>query len=79
MASGSQDINHLDEKINGNFFINLNKNILLKIGKTPDIIDNAFVIIDFENGARASLDLCMFAEQSINQEEIVVVCDKGSK
>lgn len=32
MASGNQDVNHKNEIING---------------KTPDILDNAFVIIDF--------------------------------
>ena len=34
-ASGHQDVNHLNEKYNG---------------KTPDIIDNAYVIVDFING-----------------------------
>lgn len=44
---------------------------------TPDILDNAFVIFDFANGQRASLDLCMFAEGSRYQEEISVVGPKG--
>ena len=61
-ASGNQDVNHLDEKYDG---------------KTPDIIDNAYVIVDFENGTRAMLDLCMFAENSEYQEEIVAVGDLG--
>ena len=61
-ASGNQDVNHLTEKYNG---------------KIPDIIDNAFVIVDFENGVRGLLDLCMFAENSEYQEEIVVIGDKG--
>ena len=61
-ASGNQDVNHLKEKYNG---------------KTPDIIDNAFVIVDFENGVRGMLDLCMFAENSEYQEEIVAVGDIG--
>ncbi len=43
----------------------------------PDILDNAFVILDFANGQRASLDLCMFAEGSRYQEEISVVGSKG--
>lgn len=38
--------------------------------ETPDILDNAFVIVEFENGARALLDLCMFAENSLHQEEV---------
>jgi len=43
----------------------------------PDILDNAFVIVDFVNGQRALLDLCMFAEGSRYQEEISVVGPKG--
>ena len=43
----------------------------------PDILDNAFVIVDFSNGQRALLDLCMFAEGSRYQEEISVVGPKG--
>ena len=61
-ASGDQDVNHLDEKYNG---------------KTPDILDNAFVTVDFENGVRALLDLCMFAENSVYQEELCAVGSKG--
>nr|WP_298930672.1 Gfo/Idh/MocA family oxidoreductase [uncultured Erythrobacter sp.] len=57
-ASGAQDVNHLDESYNG---------------EVPDIIDNAFVIVDFAGGARAVLDLCMFAEGSEQQEEISAV------
>jgi len=62
MASGAQDVNHLDESYGG---------------ETPDILDNAFVIVDYEGGARASLDLCMFAEASRNEQEISVVGDEG--
>jgi len=54
-ASAGQDVNHLDERYDG---------------ETPDILDNAYVTVDFANGARALLDLCMFAEGSRNQEEI---------
>ena len=61
-ASGNQDVNHLEERYDG---------------KTPDIIDNAFVIVDFENGVRGMLDLCMFAENSEYQEEIVAVGNIG--
>jgi len=43
----------------------------------PDILDNAFVVVDFEGGARALLDLCMFAEGSRHQEEIAVTGDAG--
>lgn len=62
MASGSQDVNHLDERYHGN---------------TPDIFDNGYVIVDFENGARAMLELCMFAEGSRWQEEISAVGRQG--
>ena len=61
-ASGSQDVNHLDESYDG---------------EVPDILDNAFVVVDFDGGARAMLDLCMFAEGSENQEEIAVTGDAG--
>ncbi|MEO0690952.1 MAG: Gfo/Idh/MocA family oxidoreductase [Pseudomonadota bacterium] len=61
-ASGSQDVNHLDERYDG---------------ETPDIIDNAFALVDFAGGARAALDLCMFAEGSQDQEEISAVGPKG--
>ncbi len=62
MASGGQDVNHLDEKYHG---------------ERPDILDNAYVIVDFANGSRGMLDLCMFAEASKNEREIVVVGDRG--
>jgi predicted dehydrogenase len=62
MASGAQDVNHLDERYNG---------------ETPDIIDNAFVIVEYQRGARAMLDLCMFAEASRNEQEISVVGHLG--
>ena len=61
-ASGGQDVNHLDEEYNG---------------KKPDIIDNAYVIVNFENGARSMLELCMFAENSDMQEELVAIGHKG--
>ncbi|MEL7446453.1 MAG: Gfo/Idh/MocA family oxidoreductase, partial [Pseudomonadota bacterium] len=61
-ASGAQDVNHLDESYGG---------------EVPDIIDNAFVLVDFRGGARAVLDLCMFAEGSEQQEEISAVGPLG--
>jgi hypothetical protein len=33
--------------------------------------------VDYENGARGMLDLCMFAEGSRNEQEICVVGDRG--
>jgi len=47
MASGGQSVNHLTEVYNG---------------ETPDIWDNAYVIVDFASGMRAMLELCMFAD-----------------
>ena len=55
MASAGRDVNHLDERYNG---------------EVPDILDNAYVIVDFASGARAMLELCMFAEGARYQEEI---------
>ncbi len=61
-ASGHQDVNHLDERYDG---------------RVPDILDNAYVIVDYPSGARAQLDLCMFAENSIDNEHITIVGDEG--
>lgn len=61
-ASGGQDVNHLDEVYNG---------------ETSDILDNAFVIVDYANGVRAMLDLSMFAEGSRNEQEISLVGADG--
>ena len=61
-ASGGQDVNHLDETYDG---------------RRPDIVDNAYVVVDFANGVRGLLDLCMFAEASRDQEEIAATGDKG--
>ncbi len=62
LASGGQDVNHLDE---------------LYDGERPDILDNAFVIVDFANGVRGCLDLCMFAEASRNEQELSAVGSAG--
>ena len=40
-------------------------------------MDNAYVIVEFENGARGMLDLCMFAEGSKNEQEISVIGEIG--
>ncbi len=61
-CSGAMDVNHQDERYDG---------------KKPDIIDNSYTVVEFENGVRAMLDLCMFAEGSKNQEEIAAVGDTG--
>ena len=57
-GSGAQDVNHLDEHYDG---------------RVPDILDNAFVVVDFASKQRAMLDLNMFADGSWFQESIVVV------
>ena len=57
-GSGAQDLNHLDESFD-------------KL--VPDILDNAFVIVDFASNQRAMLDLNMFADGSWYQESIVVI------
>ena len=62
MASGGQEVNHLEERYDG---------------ETPDIWDVAYVIAEFEGGARAMLELCMFAEGSRYQEEISAVGPEG--
>jgi predicted dehydrogenase len=61
-ASGAMDVNHQDERYDG---------------ERPDILDNAYAVVDFDDGARALLDLCMFAEGSRNQEEIAATGDRG--
>jgi myo-inositol 2-dehydrogenase / D-chiro-inositol 1-dehydrogenase len=62
MASAGQDVNHKDERY-GN--------------EAPDIWDAAYVIVDFDNGARAMLELCMYAEGSRFQEEMCAVGPAG--
>ncbi|CAK7325512.1 unnamed protein product [Dovyalis caffra] len=41
--------------------------------KVQDIIDNTYVIVEFDNGSRGMLDLCMFAKSGKNEQEISVV------
>ncbi len=62
MASGGQDVNHLDEVYNG---------------ERSDILDNAYVIVEYANGVRAMLDLSMFAEGSRHEQEISAVGTTG--
>ena len=61
-ASGSQMVNHLDERYEG---------------RIPDIIDSAYVVVDYDDGARAMLDLCMFAEATGDQQTFAVMGDTG--
>ncbi len=62
MASAGQAVNHLDESYDG---------------QVPDIWDHGYVIVDFANGLRAMLELCMFAEGARYQEEISAVGPLG--
>ncbi|MFK0004353.1 Gfo/Idh/MocA family protein [Paenarthrobacter sp. NPDC090522] len=59
-ASGGHDVNHLDEVYDG---------------RISDMVDNAYVIVDFKGGSRAMLELSMFAEGSKFQERISIVGD----
>jgi predicted dehydrogenase len=61
-CSGAMDVNHLDERYGG---------------ERPDIIDNSYTVVEFEGGARAMLDLCMFAEGEEQQEAIAAVGDEA--
>jgi predicted dehydrogenase len=61
-CSGAMDVNHLDERYRG---------------ERPDIIDNSFTVVDFSNGVRALLDLCMFADGAEHQEEICATGDRA--
>jgi myo-inositol 2-dehydrogenase / D-chiro-inositol 1-dehydrogenase len=61
-ASGAADVNHKQERY---------------AGQVPDILDNAYVIVDFRSGVRAMLDLCMFAEGSYWQEELAATGSLG--
>ncbi len=62
MASAAQDVNHLDEVYDG---------------RRSDIWDNGYVIVDFASGARAMLELCMFAEGAEYQEHVHAVGARG--
>ena len=62
MASAGQEVNHLDETYDG---------------RTPDIWDCGYVIVDFDSGARAMLELSMFAEGSEYQEMVHAVGPDG--
>ena len=59
-ATGSMAVNFLDLEYDG---------------EKSDIIDNAFVTVMYENGVRASFDLCMFSP--VFQEEIILCGDEG--
>ena len=59
-ATGSQAVNFKDYEYEG---------------KQSDILDNAIVIVNYENGVRASFNLCMFAPMFY--EELTICGDGG--
>jgi predicted dehydrogenase len=61
-CSGALDVNHRGERYDG---------------QVPDIIDNSYTVVDFDNGVRACLDLSMFAEGAEHQEELTAVGDEA--
>ena len=61
-ASGGQTVNHLEEKYDG---------------RNADMLDSAYVILEYASGARAMLDLCMFGEGSFDKEILTIVGDEG--
>ena len=62
IASGAQDVNHLDEWYDG---------------ERSDILDNAYVIVEYSDASRAMLDLSMFAEAGRHEQELTIVGDTG--
>lgn len=62
MASAGQEVNHREE---------------IYAGQRSDIWDCGYVLVDFANGARAMLELSMFAEGSEYQEMIHAVGPEG--
>ena len=62
MASAGQEVNHLQETYNG---------------QPSDIWDCGYAIVDFASGARALLELSMFAEGSEYQEMIHAIGPSG--
>jgi myo-inositol 2-dehydrogenase/D-chiro-inositol 1-dehydrogenase len=61
-ASGGQRVNYLDEVYDG---------------KAADMLDSAYVIVEYPSGKRAMLDLCMFAENTVDKEYISVTGNAG--
>ena len=62
MASGAQDVLYKDESYDG---------------RQPDIIDNALVVVEFDNGSRGLLDLSMFTETGPWEQELAVTGSVG--
>jgi predicted dehydrogenase len=82
-ASGGMDVNHKDERyfegqvtprrgVGVQMMLRLGADECLFCVQVPDIVDNAFVVVEFAGGVRACLDLCMFAEDRQHEEVSVV-------
>ena len=61
-ATGGQSVNFLDESYDG---------------RKADMLDSAYVILEYASGKRGLLDLCMFGEGSYDKEIFTVVGDEG--
>jgi predicted dehydrogenase len=61
-ASGGQSVNHLNENYGG---------------RQANMLDNAYVILEYASGARGMLDLCMFGEGSFDKEILTIIGDQG--
>ncbi len=61
-ATGGQSVNFLKENYDG---------------KPADMLDSAYVILEYASGKRAMLDLCMFGEGSHDKEIFTVVGAEG--
>ncbi|MDD9717069.1 Gfo/Idh/MocA family oxidoreductase [Dinoroseobacter sp. PD6] len=62
LASATPPLNHADECYDG---------------ARPDILDAGYAICEFDSGARAMLELCMYAEGARYQEELSAVGPAG--
>lgn len=62
-CSGGHDVNHMTEASGPD-------------GQRPDMLDNAYCIVEFSGGVRACLDLCMFAEDR-QVEEVTAIGSHG--
>mmetsp|Transcript_25847 Transcript_25847/g.69813 ORF Transcript_25847/g.69813 Transcript_25847/m.69813 type:complete len:425 (-) Transcript_25847:441-1715(-) len=71
VAMGGQAVNHLDEVYEDEEADDH------PAPRRPDILDHAYVLVEFDNGARACLEMSMFAEASEHQLEVSAVGDAG--
>ena len=72
-AMGSQHVIKTAHKINCSYSMHQGEII-----ENPTIIDHANVLIEYENGAKGNLGLCMYETQPIEGLEIGIIGDKGA-